>query len=156
LFYPHPVNIRLGWKGLPGANTQAYYKDLQNCRSNIGSCGLYYKSFMIINYDHKVRSKLWRHLFMTLELQLTIVANVIYSFIVMATVINIVNYDCTVITIVNYDPKTFIVQATGYRRMSETNTLGFSSRKSVTNKIKSFYNIDTRCQLKSFKKIKKC
>jgi hypothetical protein len=39
--------------------------------------------------------------------------NVIYSFIVMATVITIVNYDCTVIMIVNYNPKTFIVQATG-------------------------------------------
>ncbi len=42
-----------------------------------------------------------------------ILANVIYSFIMMATVITIVNYDRTVITIVNYDPKTFIVQATG-------------------------------------------
>ncbi len=35
------------------------------------------------------------------------------SFIVQATVIAIVNYDCTVITIINYDQKTFIVQATG-------------------------------------------
>jgi hypothetical protein len=34
------------------------------------------------------------------------------SFIVLATVITIVNYNCTVITIVNYDHKTFIVQAT--------------------------------------------
>jgi hypothetical protein len=34
------------------------------------------------------------------------------SFIVQATVIMIVNYNCTVITIVNYDHKTFIVQAT--------------------------------------------
>ncbi len=42
-----------------------------------------------------------------------ILANVFHSFIVMATVITIVNYDHTVITIVNYDPKTFIVQATG-------------------------------------------
>jgi hypothetical protein len=42
-----------------------------------------------------------------------ILANVIYSFIVMATVITIINYDCTVIMIVTYDPKTFIVQATG-------------------------------------------
>ncbi len=52
-----------------------------------------------------------------------ILTNVIYSFIVMATVITIVNYNHTVITIVNYDhtvitilnyaPKTFIVQATG-------------------------------------------
>jgi len=42
-----------------------------------------------------------------------ILANVMYSFIVMATVITIVNYDCTVITMVNYDPQTFIVQATG-------------------------------------------
>jgi hypothetical protein len=42
-----------------------------------------------------------------------ILANVIYSFIVMATVIMIVNDNCTVNTIVNYDPKTFIVQATG-------------------------------------------
>ncbi len=37
---------------------------------------------------------------------------VIYSVIVLATVIMIVNYDCTVITIVNYNHKTFIVQAT--------------------------------------------
>jgi hypothetical protein len=41
-----------------------------------------------------------------------ILANVIYSFIVMATVITIVNYDRTFITIVTYDPKTFIVEAT--------------------------------------------
>jgi hypothetical protein len=36
----------------------------------------------------------------------------IYSFMVLATVIMIVNYDCIVIMIVNYDCKTFIVQAT--------------------------------------------
>jgi hypothetical protein len=37
---------------------------------------------------------------------------VIYSVIVLATVIMIVNYNHTVITIVNYNQKTFIVQAT--------------------------------------------
>ena len=37
---------------------------------------------------------------------------IIYSFIVLATVITIVNYDRTVITIINYDCKTSIVQAT--------------------------------------------
>ncbi len=42
-----------------------------------------------------------------------ILANVFHSFIVMATVIMIVNYDHTVITIKNYDPRTFILQATG-------------------------------------------
>jgi hypothetical protein len=47
----------------------------------------------IINYDSKI---------------------VIYSFIVLATVNMIINYDCTVITIVNYDRKTFIVQATSH------------------------------------------
>jgi hypothetical protein len=41
-----------------------------------------------------------------------ILANVSYSFIIMATVITIVNYDCTVIMIINYDPKTFMIQAT--------------------------------------------
>jgi hypothetical protein len=40
-----------------------------------------------------------------------IITNVIYSFIEMATVITIINYDHTEIMIVNYDPKTFIVQA---------------------------------------------
>jgi hypothetical protein len=75
-------------------------------------CGLCYKSFMIINYYCKVRSKLWHHSLMTLESKFTILANVIYSFIVMTTVIMIINDDCTVITIINYDPKTFIVQAT--------------------------------------------
>jgi hypothetical protein len=38
---------------------------------------------------------------------------VIHSFILLATVIMIVNYDHTVITIVNYNRKTFIIQATG-------------------------------------------
>jgi hypothetical protein len=38
---------------------------------------------------------------------------VIYSFIVLATVILIKNYNRTVIMFVNYDHKTFIVQATG-------------------------------------------
>ncbi len=47
---------------------------------------------MIINYDYRI---------------------VINSFVVLATVIMIVNYDRTVIMIVNYDYKTFIVQATG-------------------------------------------
>ncbi len=41
-----------------------------------------------------------------------ILANVMYSFIVMATVITIINYDRTVIIIVNYNHKDFIVQAT--------------------------------------------
>ncbi len=45
----------------------------------------------IINYDSKI---------------------VMYSFIVRATVVMIVNYNRTVIIIVNYDRKTFIVQAT--------------------------------------------
>jgi hypothetical protein len=46
-----------------------------------------------------------------------------HSFIVLATVIRIVNYDhktvivlATVIRIVNYDRKTFIVQSTGERK----------------------------------------
>jgi hypothetical protein len=38
---------------------------------------------------------------------------VIYSFIVLATVIIIINYARIAISIVNYDCKTFIVQATG-------------------------------------------
>jgi hypothetical protein len=38
---------------------------------------------------------------------------VISSFVVVATVIMIINYNRTVIMIVNYDHKTFIVQATG-------------------------------------------
>jgi hypothetical protein len=38
---------------------------------------------------------------------------IIYGFIVLASVITIINYDCTVIMIVNYDCKTFIIQATG-------------------------------------------
>ncbi len=42
-----------------------------------------------------------------------ILANVIYSCIVMATVIAIVNYNHIVITIINYNSKTFKVQATG-------------------------------------------
>ncbi len=37
---------------------------------------------------------------------------VMYSFILLTTVIMIVNYNRTVILIVNYDRKTFIVQAT--------------------------------------------
>ena len=44
--------------------------------------------------------------------EIEILAQVIYSLIVMATVVMILNYDCTEIMIVNYDPKTFIVQAT--------------------------------------------
>ncbi len=39
----------------------------------------------------------------------------LHNFIVLATVIAIVNYDHTVNTIVNYGRKTFIVQATGDR-----------------------------------------
>jgi hypothetical protein len=49
---------------------------------------MYYKSFMIVNYSHKVRSKLWRHLLMALESSFTILALariVIYSFIVLST-----------------------------------------------------------------------
>jgi hypothetical protein len=49
---------------------------------------------MIVNYDSRIA---------------------IYSFIVLATVIMIVNYDHSVITIVNYNHKTLVVQATGLR-----------------------------------------
>ncbi len=50
---------------------------------------------------------------------------IIYSFIVLATVIKIVNYNCTVNMIVNYDRKTFIVQATdpatnNFKTLSQT------------------------------------
>jgi hypothetical protein len=41
-----------------------------------------------------------------------VLANYDNSFIVEATVITIVNYDCAGITFLNYDHKTFIVQAT--------------------------------------------
>jgi hypothetical protein len=74
---------------------------------------------MIVNYDCKVRSKLW----CKLRLALSIIAKariinydsriIIYSFKVLATIIMIINCDRIVITIVNYDHKTFIVQATG-------------------------------------------
>jgi hypothetical protein len=37
---------------------------------------------------------------------------IIYNYIILATVIMILNYDRTVITIINYNPKSFIVQAT--------------------------------------------
>jgi hypothetical protein len=49
---------------------------------------------------------------------------VIYSFLVLATVITIINYDRTVITIVNYDPKTFIVQATDWSLSRKTHLDG--------------------------------
>jgi len=79
-------------------------------------CCLCNKSFTIINYDHKGRSKLWRHLFTMPESKFTLLGIariIIYSFIVLATVITIITYDSIVITIVNYDRKTFIVQDTG-------------------------------------------
>ncbi len=81
------------------------------------SSGQYYKNFMIINYDRKVHSKLWHHLLTMLESWFMILAKpriIIYSFILLATVITIVNYDRTVITIINYDHKTFMVQATDW------------------------------------------
>ncbi len=70
---------------------------------------------MIINYDRKVRSKLWRHLLRRYKAWIINYDSriIIYSFIVLATIITIVNYDRTLITIINYNPKTFIVQATG-------------------------------------------
>jgi hypothetical protein len=56
---------------------------------------------------------------MTLELSIFAKASIIiYSFIVLATVIMIINYNHTVITIVNYDPKPFIVQATDRQKPS--------------------------------------
>jgi hypothetical protein len=63
-------------------------------------CGLYYKNFMIVNYDRKVRSKV---------LTMLVIIN---GFIVLATGIRIVIYHCTAIMIENYDHKTFILQAT--------------------------------------------
>jgi hypothetical protein len=59
-----------------------------------------------------------------------ILANVIYSFIVIATVITIINYNRTVIAIVNYDPETFIVQATSLifaDKVSSSSTLGLAN-----------------------------
>jgi hypothetical protein len=59
---------------------------------------------------------------MTLEPWFTTLALariIIYSVIVPATVIMIVNFDRTVITIVNYDRKTFIVQAADFFKRFE-------------------------------------
>ena len=65
---------------------------------------------MIVRYA----AKLWHHL-LTMLAKARIINYesriVIYSFIILATVIMIVNYDRTVITIINYDHKTFIVRA---------------------------------------------
>ncbi len=69
---------------------------------SLATCGLYYKCFMIVNYalvwsityDHNLRS-LQRLALASLSCDC--------SFIVLATVITIVNYDC----------KTFTVPATG-------------------------------------------
>jgi len=44
---------------------------------------------------------------------------IIYSFIVLATVITIITYDSIVNTIVNYDRKTFIMQDTGPNAMKK-------------------------------------
>ncbi len=48
---------------------------------------------------------------------------IIYSFIVLYSVITIVYYDHRVIAIVNYDRKTFIVQATGCRNTQQIFTI---------------------------------
>ncbi len=63
---------------------------------------------------------------------------VIYSFIVLATVIMIVNYDRTVITIINYIHKTFIVQATerGKRFTNPFEKLGQKKTNVLHNKIR--------------------
>jgi hypothetical protein len=70
-----PTNIRLGWKGMPGTNTLAYYKNLQitavksfissgpwcyyveNCFIGLGpSCG-YLQAFKNGKNDRKVKIK---------------------------------------------------------------------------------------------------
>ncbi len=63
---------------------------------------------------------------------------VIYSFIVLATVIMIVNYDRTVITIINYIHKTFIVQATerGKRFTNRFEKMGQEKTNVLRNKIR--------------------
>ncbi len=78
--------------------------------SRVGSCGLYYKSFMIIVYDLNDNGLYYKT---TIIVNLTtIVANLACA--------RSVNYDHMVccklkrtFRIVNYDSKPFIVQATG-------------------------------------------
>jgi hypothetical protein len=89
-------------------NSEGSYLVIEDNQSNLRPIsGLYYKKFLIVNYDHGM-----------LQIVVSLIDNarvVIYSFIVLAIVITIVNYDRTIITIINYDRKTFIVQATGYQ-----------------------------------------
>ncbi len=78
-------------------------------------CGLYYKSFTIVNNDSKLRFSLEHNRIMTLMLQsqFKLLSSYDHIFIIHATVITIVNYNRSVIMIVNYDCKTIILQATG-------------------------------------------
>jgi hypothetical protein len=69
---------------------------------------------------------------------------IIYSLIVLATVIKSVNYDRTVIMIINYDCKTFIVQATGLGSQTEDlkNADFFPTLKLFAiNAIKLFFSV---------------
>jgi hypothetical protein len=64
---------------------------------------------MIINY-----ASVWSVTITILQSKFMHLSSYDHSFIVQATIITIVNYDCTVISIVNYDRKTFLIQAAGH------------------------------------------
>jgi len=48
-----PANIRLGWKGLPGANTPSYY-DTATITAVKGFIGLVCPNFLLILRDQKI------------------------------------------------------------------------------------------------------
>ena len=79
------------------------------------SCGLYYKSFTIVIYDRNDNGLYYKTM---------IVAN-LTSIVAKLALARSINYDHKVrcklkrtFTIINYDPKPFIVQATGYFKLS--------------------------------------
>ncbi len=84
---------------------------------SIPSCGLYYKSFTIVNYDRNDNGLYYNT---TIVANLTMIVANLTMIVANFALVRSVNYDCKVrckqkctFTIINYDPKPLIVQATG-------------------------------------------
>jgi hypothetical protein len=83
----------------------------------IPTCGLYYKSLTIVNYDCNDNGLYYNT---TIVSNLTMIVANLTAIVANLALVRSINYDCKVrckpkrtFTIINYDPKPLIVQATG-------------------------------------------
>ncbi len=114
----HFITLSTGEKIINGFLTKRLNKRerLSVANLSIPTCGLYYKSLTIVNYDHNDNGLYYNT---TIVSNLTMIVANLTAIVANLALVRSVNYDCKVrckqkctFTIINYYPKPFIVHAT--------------------------------------------